>query len=557
MAIAAGIAAGRLPGHFPNLAFLAIVDTGAAGRFQRSDRQGDTMSAADRVFIFDTTLRDGEQSPGASMNTAEKLEIARQLVRLGVDVIEAGFPISSPGDFESVRRIAAEVGDAAVVCALSRAVPADIERAAEALEGAKRPRIHTGIGVSPSHLNDKLRIGKDEAVERAVAAVRLARAFTDDVEFYAEDAGRAEPEFLYRMVEAVVGAGATVVNIPDTTGYSYPEVFGALIGGLMQNVRGIEDVIVSVHCHNDLGLATANALAGVRAGARQIECTINGLGERAGNTAMEEVVMALKMRPDVFGVDTGINTKEFVRASRLVSSITGILVQPNKAIVGANAFAHSSGIHQDGVLKERSTYEIIDPADVGAGGSSIVLTARSGRAALRHRLAELGFAMEDAEFEKIHEAFLELADKKKEVYDEDLEALVGEAERTVGEMYHLEQVHVSCGDPGIPTATVELVTADGERLIDSSHGNGPVDAVYHAINRIVQVPNDLTEFSVQSVTRGIDAVGEVTIRVKSEDGRTFTGRGAHPDIIVASAKAYTNALNRLLVSDKQTVADEI
>lgn len=507
-----------------------------------------TPVTSDRVFIFDTTLRDGEQSPGASMNTAEKLEIARQLVRLGVDVIEAGFPISSPGDFESVRRIAAEVGDAATVCALSRAIPADIECAAEALAGAARPRIHTGIGVSESHLRDKLRISGDEAIARGVAAVKLARSFVDDVEFYAEDAGRAEPAFLYRMIEAAIAAGATVVNIPDTTGYAYPEVFGALIGGLMENVRGIEDVTVSVHCHNDLGMATANALAGVRAGARQVECTINGLGERAGNTAMEEVVMGLKMRPDVFGATTGINTREFVRASRLVSSITGILVQPNKAIVGANAFAHSSGIHQDGVLKERSTYEIIDPADVGAGGSSIVLTARSGRAALRHRLAELGYAMEDDEFEAIHQAFLELADKKKEVYDEDLEALVGEAERMVGEVYHLEQVHVSCGDPGIPTATVELVDREGASFIDSSHGNGPVDAVYNAINRIVGEPNDLTEFSVQSITRGIDAVGEVTIRIKSEDGRTFTGRGAHPDIIVSSAKAYVNALNRLLLA---------
>lgn len=504
----------------------------------------------DRVYIFDTTLRDGEQSPGASMNTAEKLEIARQLVRLRVDVIEAGFPISSPGDFESVRRVAEEVGDAAVVCALSRAVPADIERAAEALEGAARPRIHTGIGASESHLRDKLRITPDEALERGVAAVKLARRFVDDVEFYAEDAARADREFLYRMIEAVIAAGATVVNIPDTTGYSYPEEFGALIKGLMDNVAGIENVIVSVHCHDDLGMATANALAGVRAGARQVECTINGLGERAGNTAMEEVVMALKMRPDIFGVETGINTREFVRASRLVSGITGIFVQPNKAIVGANAFAHSSGIHQDGVLKERTTYEIIDPQEVGAGGSTIVLTARSGRAALRHRLGELGYALSDEEFEAIHEAFLELADKKKEVYDEDLEALVGEAGRAADAVYHLEQVHVSCGYPGIPTATVELVTKDGASLIDSAHGNGPVDAVYKAINRIVKVPNDLTEFSVQSITRGIDAVGEVTIRIKSEDGRIFTGRGAHPDIIVSSAKAYVNALNRLLVASE-------
>jgi 2-isopropylmalate synthase len=510
--------------------------------------------SADKVYIFDTTLRDGEQSPGASMNTEEKLEIARQLVRLGVDVIEAGFPVSSPGDFESVRRIGAEVGDACVVCGLTRAVPNDIDVAADALKTAARPRIHTGIGVSESHLQYKLRISRDEALERAVVAVKHARNLVDDVEFYAEDAGRAEPAFLYRMVQAVIGAGATVVNIPDTTGYTAPGEFGALIAGLMEHVDGIEDVIVAVHCHNDLGMATANALAGVKAGARQVECTINGIGERAGNTAMEEVVMALRSRRDFFGVDTTINTREITRTSRLVSSITGILVQPNKSIVGANAFAHSSGIHQDGVLKERSTYEIIDPADVGVGGSSIVLTARSGRHALRHRLEVLGYELPEAEFERVHTAFLELADKKKEVYDEDLEALVGESERTSHEVYHLAQVHVTSGEPGIPTATVELVeAATGEHLIDSSHGTGPVDAVYKAINRIVDAENELTEFSVQSVTRGIDALGEVTIRVRSADGKVFTGRGAHSDIIVASARAYTNALNRLLVSRSDAV----
>jgi 2-isopropylmalate synthase len=511
----------------------------------------------DQVQIFDTTLRDGEQSPGASMNTAEKVEIARQLVRLGVDVIEAGFPISSPGDFESVVAIGKTVGDAAVVCGLSRAIPGDIERAAEALKSAKRPRIHTGIGVSESHLQDKLRISKDEALERGVAAVKLARTFVEDVEFYAEDAGRAEPAFLYRMVEAAIAAGATVVNIPDTTGYTYPEEFGALIAGLFGNVKGIENVTVSVHCHNDLGMATANALAGVRAGARQVECTINGIGERAGNTSLEEVVMALRQRRAYFGVDTGVNSREIMRCSRLVSSITGIPVQPNKAIVGANAFAHSSGIHQDGVLKERSTYEIIDPVDVGLGGSAIVLSARSGRHALKHRLEELGYDVPKEEFERIHTAFLELADKKKEVYDEDLEALVGETERTLNEVYHLEQMHFTGGDPGIPTATVELVTQDGTHIIDSSHGTGPVDAVYKAINRIVDVPNDLSEFSVKAVTRGIDALGEVTIRVTAEDGRVFTGRGAHSDIIVASAKAYTNALNRLLVSVRPTIPEEL
>ncbi|MDO9557348.1 MAG: 2-isopropylmalate synthase [Coriobacteriia bacterium] len=511
----------------------------------------------EKIYVFDTTLRDGEQSPGASMNTAEKLEIARQLVRLGVDVIEAGFPVSSPGDFESVRAIGDEVGDAVVVCALSRAVANDIEVAADALANAKRPRLHTGIGVSESHLRDKLHITGDEALERAVAAVKLARTFVEDVEFYAEDAGRAEPMFLYRVIEAVIAAGATVVNIPDTTGYAYPENFGALIGGLFDHVKGIEDVIVSVHCHNDLGMATANALAGVKAGARQIECTINGIGERAGNTATEEVVMAIRQRPDIFGADTSINTREITRTSRLVSNITGIVVQPNKAIVGANAFAHSSGIHQDGVLKERSTYEIIDPADVGVGGSSIVLSARSGRHALQHRLQELGFELVEEEFEPIYAAFLELADKKKEVYDEDLEALVGESERTVNDVYHLKAVQVVCGEPGIPTATVELVTQDGEHLIDSSHGTGPVDAVYKAINRLIDVPNELSEFSVKAVTRGIDALGEVTIRVTSADGRVFTGRGAHSDIIVASAKAYTNALNRLLTSQKPTITEEL
>jgi len=513
--------------------------------------------STDRVHIFDTTLRDGEQSPGASMNTEEKLEIARQLVRLGVDVIEAGFPVSSPGDFESVSRIGAEVGDAAVVCGLTRAVPKDIEVAAEALKTAKRPRIHTGIGVSESHLRDKLRISREVAVERAVAAVKLARNYTDDVEFYAEDAGRADPAFLYHMIGEVIAAGATVVNIPDTTGYAYPEVFGALIGGLVRHVEGIDDVTISVHCHNDLGMATANALAGVRAGARQVECTVNGIGERAGNTSMEEVVMALKMRQDVFGVDTGVNTREITRTSRLVSSITGIVVQPNKAIVGANAFAHSSGIHQDGVLKERSTYEIIDPVDVGAGGSAIVLTARSGRHALRHRLEELGFIVPDDEFERIHEEFLRLADKKKEVYDEDLEVLVGESERALSEVYHLEAVQVMTGEPGIPTATVELIDSEGVHLVDSSHGTGPVDAVYKAINRMIDVDNDLTEFRVEAVTRGIDALGEVTIRVRSGTGDIFTGRGAHSDIIVASAKAYTNALNRLLVAERRVVEDEV
>jgi 2-isopropylmalate synthase len=511
----------------------------------------------DIVRIFDTTLRDGEQSPGASMNTVEKLEITRQLLRLKVDVIEAGFPVSSPGDFESVRRIGLEVGDAALVCALSRAVPHDIEVAADALATATRPRIHTGIGVSTSHLRDKLRITEETALERAVAAVKLARTFVEDVEFYAEDAGRADPAFLCRMIQAAVNAGATVVNIPDTTGYTYPEEFGALIRTLMERVDGIENVTVSVHCHDDLGMATANSLAGVAAGARQIECTINGIGERAGNTSLEEVVMALRQRRDHFGADTRIVTREITRASRLVSTVTGIVVPPNKAIVGANAFAHSSGIHQDGVLKERSTYEIIDPADVGVAASSIVLSARSGRHALAHRLGELGYDLGDDEFATVYGAFLDLADRKKEVFDEDLEALMSDRERSQDEVYHLEQVHVTCGEPGIPTATVELISPDGTHLVDAAHGTGPVDAVYMAISRIVPVPAELIEFSVKAVSKGIDAQGEVTIRVRSEDGRIFTGRGSHTDIIVASAKAYTNALNRLILSVKPSITEEL
>jgi 2-isopropylmalate synthase len=495
------------------------------------------------IRIFDTTLRDGEQSPGASMNTAEKVEIARQLVRLGVDVIEAGFPISSPGDFESVRKIGAEVGDAVVVCGLTRAVAKDIEVAADALATAKRPRIHTGIGVSESHLKHKFKISRDEAIERAVSAVKLARSFVPDVEFYAEDAGRAEPAFLYRMVEKVIRAGATVVNIPDTTGYTYPEEYGALIRGIRENVPGIENVTISVHCHNDLGMATANALAGVRNGATQIECTVNGIGERAGNTSMEEVVMALRQRREYFGADTNINTREIIRTSRLVSSITGIVIQPNKAIVGANAFAHSSGIHQDGVLKERSTYEIIDPADVGAGGSSIVLTARSGRHALKHRIAELGSDLPDAEFEKVYEAFLSLADKKKEVYDEDIEALISDKVKHVTEVYVLKNLRAESGTGITPQATVEMEVG-GRTVKQTGSGDGPVDAVYRTIAAMTGTKSRLDAYLVKGITGGTDAQGEVTVKVE-EEGKKVAGHGADTDIIIASAKAYVNALNKL------------
>jgi len=507
-----------------------------------------------RIQIFDTTLRDGEQSPGANMNADEKLIIARELVRLGVDVIEAGFPVSSPGDFESVQRIAAEVGDAVVVCALARAVPRDIEVAAQALAGAARPRIHTGLGVSPSHLRDKLHITEDEAVAQAVAAVKTARNFTDDVQFYAEDAGRSERGFLARILKAAIAAGATVVNIPETTGFSLPEDFGARIASLREQVEGIEDVVIAVHCHNDLGLATALSLAGVAAGATQVECTINGLGERAGNTAMEELVMAIALHGAELDAHTTIDTRQFTRASHLVSSITGIKVPPNKAIVGANAFAHSSGVHQDGVMKERSTYEIIDPASVGAGGSQIILSARSGHAALKHRLDALGYPLGEETFEQVYARFLEIADKKKEVYDEDLEALMAEYDRAQDALWTLKTLQVSCGVPLIPTATVVLVDHLGAEHQASTTGAGPIDAAYKAIKEIVHVENDLKEFVVQAITRGVDALGEVTVRIEDAAGNVFTGRGADGDIIVSSTKAYLNALNRMLRQSEVKVA---
>ena len=503
-----------------------------------------------KIAIFDTTLRDGEQVPGASMNTDEKLVVARELLRMNVDVIEAGFPISSPGDFESVRKISELAGWDAVVCALTRAVDKDIVCAADALQFAKRPRIHTGIGVSESHMRDKLRITPDVAVERAVKAVTLAKSYVDDVEFYAEDAGRSDYDFLVRIIQAVVDAGATVVNIPDTTGYSLPEEFGQRIKYLADNVKGIEDVTISVHCHNDLGMATALALSGVKNGARQIECTINGRGERAGNTSMEEVVRAIRMHGKELDAHTDINTKEFVKASRLVSSITGMQVQANKAIVGANAFAHSSGIHQDGVLKKRDTYEIIDPADVGAGQSQIVLTARSGHAALKHRLEELGYEFDEEKLDELYEAFLNLADKKKEVYDEDLESLVNERDREEDAVYKLDSVQVSCGFPLKPTATVTLVGPDGELTTVCEWGTGPVDAAFKAIDKVVGQSTDLTEYAVTSVTRGIDALGEVTVRTKADTGEVYIGRGADGDIVVSSVKAYLNALNRMLSNNK-------
>jgi 2-isopropylmalate synthase len=513
----------------------------------------------DRVFVFDTTLRDGEQSPGAALNVSEKLEIARVLQEMGVDVIEAGFPISSPGDFRAVQRISQEIRDC-VVCGLTRANRKDIDVATEALRDAARPRIHTGLGVSDSHIRHKLRTTREGALQLGVDAVRYAKRFVEDVEYYAEDAGRAESEYLYRVVEATIAAGATVINIPDTTGYTSPDEFGALIRGIMEHVPNIHRATLSVHCHNDLGMATANTLVGVLNGARQVEVTVNGIGERAGNSSLEEVVMALATRRDLFGLQTGINTRRIYPVSRLVSQLTGIPVQPNKAIVGANAFAHSSGIHQDGVLKERTTYEIINPHDVGVPDSEIILSARSGRHGLRHRLTELGYTLDEEQFEKVYQRFLEVADKKKTVDTRDLEAVVAdEVQMFFEETYHLEHVQVSCGDHSIPTATVGIRGPDGKVVCDADHGTGPVDAVYRAINRVIGEPNELIEFSIQAVTEGIDAVGGVTIRIQADDPvtengverRVFSGRGSDTDIVVASAKAYMFALNRLIAARRE------
>ncbi len=518
----------------------------------------------DRVVIFDTTLRDGEQSPGAALNISEKLEIAHALEEMGVDVIEAGFPISSPGDFRAVQRISREIREC-VICGLTRANRKDIDAAVEALAGAARPRIHTGLGVSDVHVQHKLRTTREEALAWGVDAVKYARSFVDDVQYYAEDAGRADPEYLYRVLEAVIAAGATVINIPDTTGYTSPEEFGALIRGVVDNVPNVDRATISVHCHNDLGMATANTLAGVLNGARQLEVTVNGIGERAGNCSLEEVVMALKTRRDLFGLDTGIQSRHIYPVSRLVSQLTGIPVQPNKAIVGSNAFAHSSGIHQDGVLKERTTYEIINPHEVGVPDSEIVLSARSGRAGLRHRLAELGYTLNEERFEKVYHRFLEVADKKKTVDTRDLEAIVAdEVQMFFEETYHLEQIQVSCGDQSIPTATVRICGPDGKIVCDADHGAGPVDAVYRAINRVIGEPNELIEFSIQAVTEGIDAVGRVTIRIQAEDPvrengverRVFSGHGADTDIVVASARAYMFALNRLIAARREAEFQE-
>jgi 2-isopropylmalate synthase len=498
---------------------------------------------ADQVIIFDTTLRDGEQAPGFTMHLREKIKVARQLARLGVDVIEAGFSIASPGDFESVEAVAEEV-KGPVICALARTVDKDIDAAGRSLARARRRRIHTFIATSDIHVERKLRMSRDEVIKRAVRAVKLAKTFTDDVEFSCEDAGRTDWDYICAIVEATIEAGATTVNIPDTVGYTTPWQFGECIRYIREKVSNIDQAVISVHCHDDLGLAVANSLAGVRNGARQVECTINGIGERAGNASLEEIVMNLKVRRDFYGVDTGINTSEIYPASRLVSQVTGVRVQPNKAVVGGNAFAHEAGIHQDGILKERTTYEIMTAESVGWTGEHIVLGKHSGRHAFRKRLEALGYKDLSPEImQHVFERFIALCDKKKSVYDEDLLAILEEEMIAVPQRYALEYLSISSGTATVPTATVRM-QVDGASRQDAGCGDGPVDAAYRAIERITGIETRLADYSLEAATSGKDALGRVRVAVES-GGRTAMGFGADTDIIVASAKAFINALNRL------------
>ncbi len=504
------------------------------------------MIDKNRVIIFDTTLRDGEQSPGFSMNLKEKLDMAHQLARLGVDVIEAGFPITSQGDFEAVGKIAAEVRGP-VICGLARAVEKDIIRAGEALVAAPRKRIHTFIATSKVHVEKKLRMTPEQVIQNAYNAVKLARTFTEDVEFSCEDAGRTDWGYMVQVLTAAIEAGATTLNIPDTVGYTVPEQFGGCIAYAIKNTPGIDTCVVSVHCHNDLGFATANSLAGVKNGARQIECTINGIGERAGNTSLEEAVMMLRVRKDYFGVETGIKTEEIYRTSRLLSRITGIKVQPNKAVVGGNAFAHESGIHQDGMIKERTTYEIMRPEDVGWTGESMVMGKHSGRAALAKRLAALGFTLGKEEIERAYERFKELCDKKKDIYDEDLIAIVEDEVLQMQPTWKLEDLEVHAQMNRKPQARVRVRCADGQiREATASEGDGQVDALYHALESIVGHSVRLVDYAIESVTSGKDALGRVKV-VMRVDGREVRGIGVATDVIVASAQAWLSGMNRYLL----------
>ncbi len=496
---------------------------------------------AERLFIFDTTLRDGEQVPGCQLNSIEKIEVAKALESLGVDVIEAGFPVSSPGDFNSVVEISKAV-TWPTICALTRAVEKDIEVAAEALKYAKKGRIHTGIGVSDYHIKYKFNSTQDEVLERAIACVKYAKRFVEDVEFYAEDAGRADNAYLAKVVEAVIKAGATVVNIPDTTGYCLPDQYGQKIKYLVENVRGIEKAIISTHCHNDLGMATANTIQGVLNGARQVEVTINGIGERAGNTSLEEVAMIFKSHKDV-GIETNINSQKIYSISRMVSSLMNMPIQPNKAIVGRNAFAHSSGIHQDGVLKNRESYEIIDPKDVGIDDNAIVLTARSGRAALKHRLHVLGVDMEQEKLDKVYADFLKLADRKKDVNDDDVLMLVGK-DRMAMHRIKLDYLQVTSGVGLKPVASICLDIA-GEKFEAAASGNGPVDAAIKAIKSIIHRTMTIQEFLIQAIDKGSDDMGKVHMQVEY-DGNIYYGFAANTDIIAASAEAFIDAINKFV-----------
>lgn len=501
---------------------------------------GGTMSRM--IRIFDTTLRDGEQSPGASMNIEEKLMIAKQLARLEVDIIEAGFAYSSPGDFEAVRRIAHEV-EGPTICSLARARPEDIDRAWEALKGAPKVRIHTFLSTSDIHLKHQFRMSREEALKRAVDMVQRARGYVEDVEFSPMDASRSDANYLYEVLEAVIEAGAGTINIPDTVGYATVGEFGSLIRGIREQVRNSGQAVISVHCHNDLGLAVANSLAAVIEGAGQVECTINGIGERAGNASMEEIVMGLRVRKDLYHADTQIRTEELSKASRLVSKITGMVVQPNKAIVGANAFAHTSGIHQDGLLKEKSTYEIMRPETVGLSQSQMVMGKLSGRHAFRQRLEELGYKVSEEELNHAFDRFKRIADQKKEVYEEDLEVIISEEVAKIEERISLKNLQVESGIGRVPTATVEL-EIDGRMVKQTGTGDGPVDAAYRTIAAITQTKSRLLSYAVKALTGGTDAQGEVSVRI-DEDGIAVTGHGADTDIIVASARAYLNALNKL------------
>lgn len=496
------------------------------------------------VIIFDTTLRDAEQTPGASLTVREKVEIAHQLAKLNVDVIEAGFPISSDEDFTAVRRIAQEV-DGPIVCGLARAITKDIDRAGEALKDAAKPRIHTFIGTSPHHIS-MVRKSPEDVLKMAVNAVTHAKSHCDDIEFSPMDAARTEPNYLYEVIEATIAAGATTINIPDTVGYAVPEQFGTLIRNICEKVPNVDQAVISVHCHDDLGMATINALAALTHGARQVECTMNGLGERAGNTSLEEVVMAIVTRGDYFGLTTNIKTTEIVTTSRLVSRLMGIVVPPNKPIVGANAFAHSSGIHQDGVLKDRENFEIMDPTSVGWTESSIVLTARSGRHALRHRLEELGFKLNQEEIDQAYERFVKVADKKKEVFDEDLMAIVEDEIRDTSVRYKLDYLHTISGTSTVPSATVRLLIDDGTVVQESAWGDGPVDATFQAIKIALKSNVKVKEYGIRAITSGAEAMGEVTVTLIGENSEA-KGRGISTDVIEASAKAFLDALNHLFM----------